>query len=264
MSKVPFYKIAQELGIPPMKLRQRLAESGIAIASTSSMLDPEIVRKIRAVLDGTPLEEPVAVPAAPPAPVPSVEAEEPKPLPPATKKVKRATGQVRVQPVKPAAPPPPPKAPSAPIIPPVGKPAKEFTTDAYISYRREGGAEAARTLYRALNARGFTAFFDASLGPSRYDARIAETIEEARNYLVLLDPGCADAIMDEESWLYREVKTAIKAGCKLIAVLKDGFRFPPLRELPPAMVMLARQPQIKYDLDRYEAMIDRIVLFIKQ
>ena len=77
MPKVHFFKLAQELGEHPNKLRTKLAASGISVPSTSSMLDEETAHLVREFLQKEAAtqahaEAAVEAPAAP-TPPPAVE-----------------------------------------------------------------------------------------------------------------------------------------------------------------------------------------------
>src|SRR5262249_11265661 len=64
---------------------------------------------------------------------------------------------------------------------------------AFISYRREGGAELARLIKLGLAGRGVRGFLDVDdLGPSPFGAQLLDTIRKAPHFVVVLTPGCLD------------------------------------------------------------------------
>jgi len=79
LPKVHFFRLAQELGEHPNKLRTKLAASGISVPSTSSMLDEDTARLVREFLrkeaaTQATAEAAVQAPAAPPPPPAAAEA----------------------------------------------------------------------------------------------------------------------------------------------------------------------------------------------
>lgn len=146
-----------------------------------------------------------------------------------------------------------------PKISPPGYPA------AFISYRREGGADTARLIRAALEARGYSAFLDVeSLGASHFDERLFAAIEQAPNFLLILSPGSLDRCHEPGDWLCREIGHALATGRNIVPLLKDGFVFPPAGSLPADLADLPRHNGIPMSHVYFDAAIDKLIAFLNQ
>lgn len=92
--------------------------------------------------------------------------------------------------------------------------------DIFISYRREGGREIARTIKLALEARGYSnIFFDYnSLRDGVFNEAILSAIQNCKDFILVLSDGAMDRCSNEDDWVAREIRTAIASGCKIIPV----------------------------------------------
>jgi hypothetical protein len=136
---------------------------------------------------------------------------------------------------------------------------------AFISYRREGGAETARLISKELRDRGVRAFLDVDdLASGHFDERLLREIETVPNFIVILTPGCLVRCRFEGDWLRREIEHAIKTERNLIPILKDGFDFPPTSELPLTMAELEKNNGVRYDHVLFAATMERLVSFLKR
>lgn len=92
--------------------------------------------------------------------------------------------------------------------------------DIFISYRREGGREIARTIKLALEARGYSSiFFDYnSLRDGAFNEAIISAIQNCKDFILVLSDGAMDRCSNEDDWVAREIRTAIASGCKIIPV----------------------------------------------
>ena len=92
--------------------------------------------------------------------------------------------------------------------------------DIFISYRREGGREIARTIKLALEARGYSnIFFDYnSLRDGVFNEAIIAAIQNCKDFILVLSDGAMDRCSNENDWVAREIRTAITSGCKIIPV----------------------------------------------
>ena len=89
--------------------------------------------------------------------------------------------------------------------------------DVFISYRRATGANDARLLEQALEARGFRVFFDYnSLRNGRFDEHIYTAIEQAEVFILIMSEGCLDRCSSEDDWVRMEIEYALKLGNKAI------------------------------------------------
>lgn len=93
----------------------------------------------------------------------------------------------------------------------------------FISYRREGGRELARTLRLALANLGYdNIFFDYnSLRDGMFNDQIITAINECRDFVLVLTPGSMDRCVNEDDWVRREITEALEVGSNIIPVLID-------------------------------------------
>ena len=74
--------------------------------------------------------------------------------------------------------------------------------DIFISYRRERGAEVARTLQQALKARGYQVFFDYdSLRDGAFNQEILRAIDRASVVVLVLSAGALDCCTNDDDWV---------------------------------------------------------------
>jgi len=75
--------------------------------------------------------------------------------------------------------------------------------DIFISYRREGGIDKARTVVAELQKRGYNSiFFDQdSLKDGRFDTRIEDAIRNCKDYILLLSKGSMARCCDKNDWV---------------------------------------------------------------
>ena len=91
--------------------------------------------------------------------------------------------------------------------------------DIFISYRREGGADKARTLKECLEARKFRVFLDFDeLKDGVFDRRIMDAIESAPIFIFLLTPHALDRCIDTNDWVRKEIEYAIEKERHIIPV----------------------------------------------
>ncbi len=78
--------------------------------------------------------------------------------------------------------------------------------DVFISYRRDGGEEAARLIRNSLKERGYRVFLDTeSLRSGQFDKELYRVIEEAKDVVVILPPNGLDRCSNEGDWLRLEI-----------------------------------------------------------
>lgn len=101
--------------------------------------------------------------------------------------------------------------------------------DVFISYRRVGGKEYARTLKPELEKRGFKVFLDFDeLDDGVFDQRIKDAISESPVFLLILSKGALDRCINEGDWVREEILHAVKCGCHMVPVEFDKS----FREIP--------------------------------
>ena len=132
----------------------------------------------------------------------------------------------------------------------------------FISYRREGGRDIARTIEQALKAHGFRRiFFDYnSLQDGVFNEQILTAIDECTDYLLVLSPGALDRCANEGDWVAMELRRARSAPCRIIPVTVNSDNFPWPSNLPSDLRFLQDIQFLKLMTDEYfNASIDRLV-----
>lgn len=101
--------------------------------------------------------------------------------------------------------------------------------DIFISYRRVGGKNYARTIKPELEKRGFRVFLDFDeLKDGVFDQRIMNAIEEAPVFLLILSEGALDRCANEGDWVREEILHAQKTRRHIVPVEVDKT----FRQLP--------------------------------
>src|SRR5205085_2028626 len=132
--------------------------------------------------------------------------------------------------------------------------------DAFISYRREGGAGEARALKLALAAHNIRAFLDVDdLKIGHFDEALLRQIDKTPYFIVILTPNSLDCCADEDDWLRQEIAQAIRTDSKIIPVTMPDFKFPKPETLPPEIRALNTHQEIKYIHDFFNSTIERLV-----
>lgn len=94
--------------------------------------------------------------------------------------------------------------------------------DIFISYRRVGGADKARTIKAELELQGFHVFLDFDeLKDGVFDQRIIHAIESAPIFMMILTPHALDRCMDEQDWVRREIEYAIAQQKHVVPIDAD-------------------------------------------
>lgn len=101
--------------------------------------------------------------------------------------------------------------------------------DIFLSYRRDGGRDCARTIKLQLGNLGFkNVFYDFnSIRDGVFNTQILDAIYSCNDFLLLLTPNALDRCAEKGDWVTREIRTAIKYNCKIIPIsLGDTFEWP--------------------------------------
>ena len=90
--------------------------------------------------------------------------------------------------------------------------------DIFISYRKDGGRDTARSIKQQLQLLGYNnIFFDYnSIRDGFFDTQILDAIYSCKDFLLLLTPESMDRCANEGDWVAREIRTALKYNCKII------------------------------------------------
>ena len=101
--------------------------------------------------------------------------------------------------------------------------------DIFLSYRRDGGRDCARTIKLQLGNLGYkNVFYDYnSIRDGVFNTQILDAIYSCKDFLLLLTPKAIDRCAEKGDWVTREIRTAIKYNCKIIPIsLGDTFEWP--------------------------------------
>ena len=101
--------------------------------------------------------------------------------------------------------------------------------DIFISYRREGGRDCARTIKLKLHELGYKhIFFDySSIRDGVFNTQILDAIYSCKDFLLLLSPNSMDRCINSDDWVAREIRTAFKYSRKIIPItMQDNFEWP--------------------------------------
>lgn len=94
--------------------------------------------------------------------------------------------------------------------------------DIFISYRRKGGKNYARTLKPELEKRGYRVFLDFDeLKDGVFDKRIMDAISDAPIFMVILSEGALDRCSNDGDWVREEILYADKMGRHIVPVEVD-------------------------------------------
>lgn len=102
----------------------------------------------------------------------------------------------------------------------------------FISYRRKGGDVMAKYLHLLLTEMGYTVFYDyESLHSGQFEERILDNIEKCDDFLVVLSKNMFDEYPEDDDWVQKEVKHAMKHNKNIVPIQMKGFEFPRRKEL---------------------------------
>lgn len=111
--------------------------------------------------------------------------------------------------------------------------------DIFISYRREGGAEMADSIYQRLQNAGYSVFLDLEqLKSGKFNEQLLSVIDVCTDFIVVLPPNALDRCSDVDDWVRREVEHAIKKNKNIIPVMLRGFEWPDKNTLPETLCEL--------------------------
>ena len=134
--------------------------------------------------------------------------------------------------------------------------------DVFISYRREGGLDHARTIFTELKRRGFRCFFDfKELKTGRFTDGIHQAVRNCRYFVLVLTDGALDrCVTDADDWVRKEIELALSLGKPIIPVCPSGNRrgFPDGLPEPLSALSAIQISQLARD-DLFDASMNAIV-----
>ena len=130
----------------------------------------------------------------------------------------------------------------------------------FISYRRHGGREYARTLYLELRNRGIKTFFDyTSLQHGDFNDYILKAIEEAPNFILMVTDGALERCSYEKDWVRKEIEYAKKLGKNIVPVAPTGHQ-QDLSLLPESLADIRKRQVFRLDMENlFEESVGKIV-----
>lgn len=144
--------------------------------------------------------------------------------------------------------------------------------DVFISYRRDGGGEFARSIKAGLELRGYSVFLDFDeLKDGIFDERILEAIEAAPVFLFILSRHSLDRCAEEGDWVRKEVEYAYSLDRHIIPVNKDGAFDGLPDDLPPILSEVFSHNQYSdimlgqlFEASMEKMIVERIAPFVKR
>ena len=144
--------------------------------------------------------------------------------------------------------------------------------DVFISYRRDGGGEFARSIKAGLELRGYSVFLDFDeLKDGIFDDRILEAIEAAPVFLFILSSHSLDRCAEEGDWVRKEVEYAYSLDRPIIPVNKDGAFDGLPDDIPPVLSEVFSHNQYSdimlgqlFEASMEKMIVERIAPFVKR
>ena len=99
--------------------------------------------------------------------------------------------------------------------------------DVFISYRRDGGVDTARSVYQALEKRGYRVFFDLeSMRSGPFNKQLYDVIDSAQDFVLILSKNSLDRCKNYGDWVREEILEAIKSNKNIIPFMQKDFEWP--------------------------------------
>ena len=128
----------------------------------------------------------------------------------------------------------------------------------FISYRRDGGDAIAKLICEALKNKGYTVFYDYdSLKGGVFDSKILKSIDECQDVVLVLPKNALTRCKNENDWVRQEIRRALEKKKNIIPVMMDKFEFP--KKLPADIQDVARYNGVRFSMDFFESVIDKII-----
>lgn len=134
--------------------------------------------------------------------------------------------------------------------------------DIFISYRRDGGEQTAKSICDKLTDKGYKVFLDIEdLRSGAFNEKLYSVIEQCQDVIVILSPNALDRCMNEDDWVRLEITHALKYKKNVIPIMLRGFSFP--ETLPEEIDSLRYQNGISASIEFFDAFIDKLTSFLK-
>ena len=140
--------------------------------------------------------------------------------------------------------------------------------DIFISYRRANGSQLASLLKVHLELRGLKVFIDVKeLGSGNFCEAILSTITKSSSVIVVLSPNALDRCKNDENnedWLHRELKHALKNEVQVIPLTDPQFQWPTDSELPEDISHICSLNGVNWCHDYQDACVSKLISFLPQ
>ena len=103
------------------------------------------------------------------------------------------------------------------------------------------------------------------LEAGKFDSNLLQSIQSARNFILVLTSGALDRCMndnEQKDWIHKEVACALDSDCNIIPVF-DNFLMPKSEDLPVPMRPLTSYNGVNWVHEYQTACMDKIARFIK-
>lgn len=135
----------------------------------------------------------------------------------------------------------------------------------FICYKRDASESLARLIYTVLQSKGLNVFLDVDdLRSGCFNQALLNTIAETPNVIVILSPNCFDFYSGSEDFFQKEIIQAVKTNRNIIPIFMPGFEFRKLDKLPKEIRALRMRHGVSYSHEFFNAMINRIVTYLKK
>jgi len=136
------------------------------------------------------------------------------------------------------------------------------TYDVFISYRRDGGLDLARSIAYWFRAHGFKCFIDQTeMQTGQFNQQIYRAIEDTHYFLLLLSEHALDRCSKEGDWVRKEIEHAREKKVPFVPFtpLPDVTQALP-RELPPTLQFLRDTECWQFDRQKnFESTLQEMV-----
>ncbi|MCQ2408515.1 MAG: leucine-rich repeat protein [Oscillospiraceae bacterium] len=140
----------------------------------------------------------------------------------------------------------------------------EQTYDVFISYRRKSGCTLARLLDEKLEAKGLHTFFDLEdMRAGNFNEQLYTYIEQSPSFLLILSNGALDRCIDEDDWLRKEIRHALRHQRNIVVVKDDNFEDYP-QNLPDDIAEIRQYQSVRVSEEYFNAFFQRVTEYLKQ
>lgn len=130
----------------------------------------------------------------------------------------------------------------------------------FISYRREGGINIARTVLAELEKRGYDVFLDLEgLGAGKFNEALLHEIETSSNFVLILSPGSLDRCANQGDWVRTEIRHAMNKGINIVPIIIEPFDYP--KNLPSEIKGIRNINAVKWSNEYFSACISKLESF---